>query len=457
MDFLRKCYFLAGGALTASIFSFSVSTSSVHTPSPKAPAQKTQEENTQQLYRRLVRSIFVVETLDAGGKVVVTGSGVAVAPDEIVTNRHVVEKGVGWRIRSGARAWSAIILHIDSEHDLCGLKAERLTAQPVSIRSSSTLSVGERVYALGAPEGLELTLSEGLISGLREFEGGLVVQTSAAISPGSSGGGLFDAKGQLVGITTFYLKDGQNLNFALPGDWIQSLMSRSPAAEGQLESDNPTFQALVWFQLGNISEKNGDHEQAVRAYREGIKMRPEEAGIWNNLAVVLGNLDRYSDERDAARQATRLKPDMADAWYNLGTALAHLNQDDEASKAFEEVVRLKPSDAEGWYDLGTIYRNLKRNSEAIRALQEAIRLKPEFTEAWNNLGLVYRSSGRTDEAVKAYEEAVRLKPDSAEPWYNLGATYALLGNRTKVMKVYETLRQLSPELADTFFRKYVLP
>jgi tetratricopeptide (TPR) repeat protein len=310
---------------------------------------------------------------------------------------------------------------------------------------------------MGAPEGLELTLSEGLISGLREFEGGLVVQTSAAISPGSSGGGLFDARGQLVGITTFYLKEGQNLNFALPGDWAQSLVLGSPAAKGQLESDSPAFQALIWFQLGNISEKKGDHEKAVRAYREAIKTKTEEAGIWNNLAVALGNLERYSDERDAAQQATRLKPEMADAWYNLGTAYAHLNQYNEASKAFQEAVRLKPSDAETWYDLGTIYRNLKRNEEAIRALQEAIRLKPEFAEAWNNLGLVYRSSGQTDEAVKAYEEAVRLKPESPEPWYNLGATYALQGNRTKVMKVYETLRQISPDLADTFFRKYVLP
>lgn len=454
MAFGTKYRLLTAGLLVFSVRVFSVPLRFIQSTAPKATAQKTQD--AQELYRQLSRSIFVVQTLDAGGKVVVTGSGVAVAPNEVVTNRHVVEKGVGWRVKSGAHTWSATIVHIDSEHDLCGLKAE-LMAQPVSIRSSSTLSVGERVYALGAPEGLELTLSEGLISGLREFEGGLVVQTSAAISPGSSGGGLFDAKGQLIGITTFYLKEGQNLNFALPGDWIQSLLSRSPGSKEQLESDSPTFQALVWFQLGNISEKNGDHERAVRAYREAIKMRPEEAGIWNNLAVALENLDRYSDERDAAQQATRLKPDMADAWYNLGTALAHLNQFDEASKAFEEVVRLKPTDAEGWYDLGTIYRNLRRNSEAIRALQEAIRLKPEFAEAWNNLGLVYRSSGRTDEAVKAYEEAVRLKPDSAEPWYNLGATYALQGNRTKVMKVYETLRQLSPDLADTFFRKYVLP
>jgi len=71
------------------------------------------------------------------------------------------------------------------------------------------------VYAVGAPEGLEMTLSEGLISGFRDFRGQRVVQTSAPISHGSSGGGLFDEVGGLVGITTFMLGAGQNLNFAI--------------------------------------------------------------------------------------------------------------------------------------------------------------------------------------------------------------------------------------------------
>jgi S1-C subfamily serine protease len=88
--------------------------------------------------------------------------------------------------------------------------------------------VGERVYAIGAPEGLELTISEGLVSGLREYENVRVIQTSAAISHGSSGGGLFDVNGRLIGITTFSLKEGQNLNFALPGEWIQALLHTQP-------------------------------------------------------------------------------------------------------------------------------------------------------------------------------------------------------------------------------------
>ena len=99
----------------------------------------------------------------------------------------------------------------------------------VSLGDSKNLKVGQRVYAVGAPEGLELTLSEGLISALRSVANFRYIQTTASISHGSSGGGLFDAQGRLIGITTFYWSDGQNLNFALPADWIQGLPERARA------------------------------------------------------------------------------------------------------------------------------------------------------------------------------------------------------------------------------------
>jgi S1-C subfamily serine protease len=100
--------------------------------------------------------------------------------------------------------------------------------------------VGDPVYAVGAPQGLELSLSEGIISQLRGGGPHPIIQTTVAISPGSSGGGLFNAKGELVGITTFYLKDGQSLNFALPVEWIGEI-ARKIIGEylGPIPEDKP--------------------------------------------------------------------------------------------------------------------------------------------------------------------------------------------------------------------------
>jgi serine protease Do len=149
-------------------------------------------------------------------------------------------------VHQGENTWKAQVAYLDGEHDLCGLHISGLNAKPVSLRLSSTLSVGDRLYALGAPEGLELSLSEGLVSGLRKFEGVTLIQTTAPISHGSSGGGLFDDEGRLVGITTFVVKDGQNLNFALPSERVANLSQSGLCSDSPVVSEHYTRGRTSW-------------------------------------------------------------------------------------------------------------------------------------------------------------------------------------------------------------------
>jgi hypothetical protein len=102
------------------------------------------------------------------------------------------------------------------------LIVDDLNVSPLNVETH--VSVGDRVYAIGAPKGLELTLTEGLVSSIRETTDGRVIQTSAPISPGSSGGGLFDTHGNLIGITVGGFRGGQNLNFALPGELVTAFV-----------------------------------------------------------------------------------------------------------------------------------------------------------------------------------------------------------------------------------------
>lgn len=205
----------------------------IFVPRPALNAAKALEKplSPETLFERVSPSVFIVEGLGPDGKVVMQGSGVVVAPQGVATNRHVVEGAASIRIRQGTRTWDAIVAHVDPAHDLCQLHVPGLTAHPVVLRNSPTLRPGARVYAIGAPKGLELTLSEGLISGFRKHKGDVIIQTTAPISPGSSGGGLFDNHGRLVGLTTFLIEESQNLNFALPGELIETLPtypSKSP-------------------------------------------------------------------------------------------------------------------------------------------------------------------------------------------------------------------------------------
>jgi S1-C subfamily serine protease len=180
------------------------------------------------LFARLAPSVVVVDVHIPGRRA--QGSGIVIGRERIVTNHHVIDGATAIQITHGGRRFAARIAQFDAAHDLAILSVPGLDQPRVIQRPSSLVQVGERVYAIGAPRGLELSLSDGLIAALRTENSGsasepgaTILQTTAAISPGSSGGGLFDAQGRLVGITTFSAINGQSLNFALPTEWIAAL------------------------------------------------------------------------------------------------------------------------------------------------------------------------------------------------------------------------------------------
>jgi S1-C subfamily serine protease len=171
------------------------------------------------LFKKLAPSVFVLEAIGADGTA--QGSAVAVSQTELLTNCHVVQGALKVTLKQAKKSWTARVVRADPRTDRCTLTAEGASLTPVAgVRSYSSLEVGEAAYTLGTPVGLELTLSNGIVSGQREEDGRSFVQTTAPISPGSSGGGLFDSRGNLIGITTLVLAGkerlNQSLNFAIP-------------------------------------------------------------------------------------------------------------------------------------------------------------------------------------------------------------------------------------------------
>jgi S1-C subfamily serine protease len=189
---------------------------------PKRPDDvRKQAMAPAELFKTLQRSVYVVAAAaslaDARARDSKQGSAVAVSEHLLLTNCHVVKGAQLIKIIQDHTVADAKLAAADLAADRCVLRADTITLVPIAgIRPFNDLAVGERVFAIGAPVGLEKTLSDGLLSGLRHVPGRNLVQTSAAISPGSSGGGLFDERGNLIGITTLQLVGTvQNLNFAV--------------------------------------------------------------------------------------------------------------------------------------------------------------------------------------------------------------------------------------------------
>ncbi len=207
-------------------------------PAPAALVAKSAE----QLFTELAPSTVRITAHDVSGRAVGLGSGVVTGIGTVVTNCHVATAGGSLSVKVGAEQFSASVEVADEEYDLCRLSVTGLTAPAVTIGTAGSLRTGQKVYAIGSPQGLELTISDGIVSGMRNLPQGRVIQTTAPISPGSSGGPLFDVYGRLVGIMTFQHRSGQNLNFAVPADWIADIRSRSatnPLTESMQRSMAP--------------------------------------------------------------------------------------------------------------------------------------------------------------------------------------------------------------------------
>ncbi len=178
------------------------------------------QRDARALFADLGRSVFVVIAAEhEQSEQVSQGSAVAIAPNLLLTNCHVVKGSRLILVANEAVRAPAWIAARDDATDRCVLATNGLDATPVTeLRSIGTLEVGEAVVAIGSPSGLTNTISEGIVSGIRDHDGRQIVQTTAPISPGSSGGGLFDLGGRLIAITTFVLEGQGQLNFAVPAE-----------------------------------------------------------------------------------------------------------------------------------------------------------------------------------------------------------------------------------------------
>ena len=419
-----------------------------------------------EVFQKVKDAIVVVKALHREGQEVSQGSGVVLPSGEVVTNHHVVEKGAALTVVAKGRSALALIVGQDPDRDLALLFVVGLDASPAQLGRTEGLKVGQRVFAVGAPYGLELSISEGIVSQLRGKKPP-IIQTTAAISPGSSGGGLFNEQGQLVGITSFYLKGGQGLNFAVPVEWVRELIAQSkkaeppPAAKAPERAQAPDSSSeprgaepeRTWLSQAAALEAAKDWSGLLEHSKRWTRAEPGESLAWYALGIAYRKLGRYQEAVDAYKEALRLKPDDAEAWNSLGNAYSDQGRYQEAVDAYKEALRLKPDLPGVWYNLGLAYSAQGRYQDSLTAYKEAIRLKPDFAGAWTSLGVAYYELGRYQEAVDAYKEALRLKPDLAGAWAALGVAYWALGNRSEALKAVKELRRYDPAGADILFNR----
>lgn len=353
-------------------------------------------------------------------------------------------------------------------------------------------SIAQQVVVVGSPMGLEQTVSEGIVSSIREIPAiGSFFQMSAPISPGSSGSPVVDMKGKVLGVATFQYLQGQNLNFAISAksiselktwthalsisEWTYNLSRQKPrlAAEmcqkgfsfsinGQDQKALQYFKKaterdpndpMAWYGLGYCYAGLHNHESAIEAYKQAIRVNPYDEVTYFQLGNYYSKLGRYEDAIAAYKEVIRINPEFEAAHFNLGVAYTHLGRFNDGRLAFEEVIRINPRATSAYYNAGTAYAMLGQYHRAIESQKEVIRLEPNFVPAHFNLGLVYGKLGQVEKEMKAYKEAIRIDPDYAPAHYSIGYAYLQQGNKTAALDEYKILKNLDDDLASKLFNQ----
>jgi hypothetical protein len=218
-----------------------------------AGASSAYAQMAQEIAKKAFSSTVLLVMEDANGQPLSLGSGFVVRDGEVASNLHVVEgaaKGYAKLVGQKAKYDIGGIVAVDPERDLVLLKIPFSSAPTLFLGISDAVQVGETVYAVGNPQGLEGTFSQGIVSSIREVGTDKLLQITAPISPGSSGGPILNERGEVIGVSVATFRSGQNLNFAIPSVYLKELLSKSGPIKPLSQANAVKAQRSILLDLG---------------------------------------------------------------------------------------------------------------------------------------------------------------------------------------------------------------
>jgi len=201
-----------------------------------------------------------------------------------------------------------------------------------------------------------------------------------------------------------------------------------------------------WFKLAQAYQKNSEIEKAIEAYRQALKLRPEDINSNYNLALLLTANKQYPEAEQAYKKLIELNSRDALFYYNqIIQMYDQAGQYEQALESVKKIIELNPKSEVAVYNLGIMYYKLNRFEEAAKTLNDCLALKSDYTSAWYNLGLVYSKLGRHQEAAEAFKKYTTLAPEDPSGWLNCGLEYMLLKNFEQALPYLEKSVQLKPD------------
>lgn len=329
------------------------------------------------------------------------------------------------RLRDGTVV-SLTPVEVLPDWELALLKSDRALPEAVNIGNAAELYPGSSLFSIATPEELDFSLAAGIVSNLdRTLKGHWAIQADFRVSPGSSGGPVFDAAGRLVGLVFGRTDFGEGWTVVLPINNAYPLLRRNGIAVPETPLGDEMDAPIV--PVAGVTEME---LRAIDAYNRGVAAHDPQTKI------------------AAYDVAVKLLKEFYEAHFNYAVALTALGDLDAAVAAYDRAAQLRPEEVAPRRNLGRLYLARKESDKAVAVFESAQRLAPEHPQSYNDLGEALRQAGRQAEAAEQYQKALELNGDYPAAHFNLGLTLVNLDRPEEAVAHFETYLRLAPDAAD---------
>lgn len=382
-----------------------------------------------QIFSQASPSVVVLETFDEQGHRLGSHSATVIEPERLVAMCDVLETAATLRVTANS---GGVLVHVvarDRERNLCLISAPGLAAVPIS-RLKEMLPVGSRVFAVSNALGLGVGISEGVVSGIRNFSPGAYVQFSAPISPGSEGGALVDDGGRLIGIIDYHRRDGQNVNFASTVQWISEIEPRAAANEARLKRFDRAM-ALSKQQQWN------DLQAMATAWSSE---EPEAKDAWRFVVAAARGRGDTEAELQGWKALYRIDSSSIETGIGLGRAFMTSGKTREALDLARQLHTVHQEDAVGSLFLAQVQQTSGQIRDAEQSYRRAVELDPWLIDAYRGIAVLAQMRGDSKTAIAVWKRLSGLFSNQLWPRIGLADAYLAVG---KPALAWSTLTQVA--------------
>jgi len=269
------------------------------------------------------------------------GSGVIVGKGEVITNCHVLRRTKAPWVSQGEDSYQIIDVRADAWQDLCLFSVHNLNKDPITIGSSKNLVKGQSLAAIGHSGGSPVPLTTGgYVVSTYGYDKAKIILSSAKFRLGASGSGLFDMKGNLVGINTFKTT-GYGSYYAMPIDWLSDLRKKNKQTKFLVKGK------ALW-----------EEDEDKKPYFLQIAI-PKAKESWNDLFLVTKKWIKREEEN-------------SEAWYEYGFVNEKLLNVKEALNAYNKSIYLDKSNSDSLYRAALLYKKNGNSNKATQIQKELL-------------------------------------------------------------------------------------